>query len=125
MTRRQRENPEDTFSRSGGAEDFAGLDVVQCEYCSGNRKSDVGEAGVTDEAIERYERAVAASFDAAGPYDRLIWIYQSRKAHRDVIRVAEASIRNVHTYPAKKQWYQEQITAAQAALGSSPQPRPR
>jgi len=53
MTRRQRENPEDTFSRSGGAEDFAGLDVVQCEYCSGNRKSDVGEAGVTDEAIER------------------------------------------------------------------------
>jgi hypothetical protein len=52
LARRQRKNPEDAFSRSGGAEDFAGLDVAQCENCSGNRKSDVGEAGVTDETIE-------------------------------------------------------------------------
>jgi tetratricopeptide (TPR) repeat protein len=89
------------------------------------RGQNLEQLGRADEAIERYERAVAASFDAAGPYDRLIWIYQSRKAHRDVIRVAEASIRNIHTYPAKKQWYEEQIASARAAQGSSPQPRPR
>jgi hypothetical protein len=89
------------------------------------RGQNLEQVGRTDEAVDRYERAVAASFDAAGPYDRLIWIYQSRKAHRDVIRVAEASIRNVRTYPAKKQWYEDQITSARAAQGSSPQPRPR
>jgi tetratricopeptide (TPR) repeat protein len=89
------------------------------------RGQNLEQLGRTDEAVDLYERAVAASFDAAGPYDRLIWIYQSRKAHRDVIRVAQASIRNVHTYPAKTQWYQEQAAAAQAAQGSPPQPRPR
>ena len=89
------------------------------------RGQNLEQLGRADEAAGLYERAVTAAFDAAGPYDRLIWIYQGRKAHRDVIRVAEASIRNVHTYPAKKQWYQQQIVAAQAALGSSPQPRPR
>jgi tetratricopeptide (TPR) repeat protein len=89
------------------------------------RGQNLEQIGRTDEAVDLYERALAASFDAAGPYDRLIWIYQSRKAHRDVIRVAEASIRNVRTYPAKKHWYEEQMAAAQAAQGSSPQPRPR
>jgi hypothetical protein len=89
------------------------------------RGQNLEQLGRADEAAGLYERAVTAAFDAAGPYDRLIWIYQGRKAHRDVIRVAEASIRNVHTYPAKKQWYQEQIAAARAAQGSSPQPRPR
>jgi hypothetical protein len=89
------------------------------------RGQNLEQLGRADEAADLYERAVTAAFDAAGPYDRLIWIYQSRKAHRDVIRVAEASIRNVHTYPAKKQWYGEQIAAARAAQGSSPQPRPR
>ena len=89
------------------------------------RGQNLEQLGRADEAIDLYERAVTASFDAAGPYDRLIWIYQSRKAHRDVIRVAEASIRNVRTYPAKKRWYQEQVDAAQTAQGSSPQPRPR
>jgi hypothetical protein len=97
-------------------------DEIVRDFLRGQNLEQLGRA---DEAASLYERAVTACFDAAGPYDRLIWIYQSRKAHRDVIRVAEASIRNVHTYPAKKQWYQEQITAAQAALGSSPQPRSR
>src|SRR5437879_4255546 len=89
------------------------------------RGQNLEQIGRTDEAVDLYERAVAQFFDAAGPYDRLIWIYQSRKAHREVIRVAEASLRNVRTYPAKQQWYEGQITAARAALGSSPQPRPR
>jgi tetratricopeptide (TPR) repeat protein len=89
------------------------------------RGQNLEQLGRTDEAIDLYERAVAESFDAAGPYDRLIWIYQGRNAHREVIRVAEASLRNVHTYPAKQQWYEGQIAAARAAQGSSPQPRPR
>src|SRR2546429_8064047 len=71
------------------------------------RGQNLEQLGRTDEAIDLYERAVAASFDAAGPYDRLIWIYQNRTAHRDVIRVAQASIRNVRTYPAKTHWYEE------------------
>jgi hypothetical protein len=33
----------------------------------------------TDEAIPLYEEAVAARFDAAGPYDRLIAIYHERE----------------------------------------------
>jgi hypothetical protein len=104
------------------------------------RGQNLEQLGRTDEAIDHYERAVAASFGGAshnsagpgggscappGPYDRLIWIYQSRNAHREVIRVAEASLRNVRTYPAKLQWYEGQIVAARAAQGSSPQPRPR
>jgi hypothetical protein len=89
------------------------------------RGQNLEQIGRTDEAVGLYEHAVVAGFDAAGPYDRLIWIYQSRKAHRDVIRVAEASVRNVRTYPAKKQWYEEQIAKARADLASSPQPRPR
>jgi hypothetical protein len=97
-------------------------DELVRDFLRGQNLEQLGRAG---EAIDLYERAVGESFDAAGPYDRLIWIYQSRKAHGDVIRVAEASIRNVRTYPAKKQWYQEQIDAAKAAQGSPLQPRPR
>lgn len=89
------------------------------------RGQNLEQLGRTDEAVGLYERAVAAAFDAAGPYDRLIWIYQARKAHREVLRVAEASLANVRTYPAKKQWYEEQIAAARAAQGSTPQPLPR
>lgn len=83
------------------------------------------QLGRQEEATALYERAVEAAFDAAGPYDRLIWIYQSTKAHRDVIRVAEAAMRNVRTYPAKQQWYGEQIAAARSAQGSPLQPRQR
>lgn len=89
------------------------------------RGQNLEQIGRTDEAMVLYERAVASAFDAAGPYDRLIWIYQARLAHRDVIRVAEASVRNVRTYPAKLQWYEEQIAGAKAAQGSVPRPLPR
>jgi len=89
------------------------------------RGQNLEQLGRVDEAIEHYERAVDAAFDAAGPYDRLIWIYQQRRAHRDVIRVAEASLRAVRTYPAKRQWYEKQIAEARAALGTPPQPLPR
>ena len=42
-----------------------------------------------DEAIVFYEQAVAAHFDAAGPYDRLIAIYRGRDEHAEVKRVAK------------------------------------
>jgi tetratricopeptide (TPR) repeat protein len=89
------------------------------------RGQNLEQLGRADEAIEHYERAVDAGFDAAGPYDRLIFIYQQRRAHRDVIRVAEASLRSVRTYPAKRQWYEQQIADATRALGTPPQPLPR
>jgi tetratricopeptide (TPR) repeat protein len=89
------------------------------------RGQNLEQIGRVDEAIECYEQAVAGGFDAAGPYDRLIWIYQQRRAHRDVIRVAEASLKAVRTYPAKRQWYEQQMEQARAALQAAPRPLPR
>lgn len=81
------------------------------------------QVGRIDEAVELYERAVSESFDAAGPYDRLIFIYQQRRQLRDLIRVAEASLRSVQTYPEKRTWYGKQIESAQEQLRSAPEPR--
>ena len=58
-----------------------------------------------DEAVPLYERAVAAAFDAAGPYDRLIAIYTEREAFADVVRIAEAAAENVRTFDDKREWY--------------------
>lgn len=89
------------------------------------RAQNLEQLGRQDEAVALYERAVGALFDAAGPYDRLIWIYQHRRAHGDVVRVCEASLRSVRTYPAKRQWYEEQIETARKAQAATPTPRPR
>ena len=51
------------------------------------------QLGRIDEAIELYEGAVAGRFDSTGPYDRLIAHYAHRGRHRDVIRTAEAALR--------------------------------
>lgn len=59
-----------------------------------------------DDAVALYEEAVTAGFDAAGPYDRLIAIYQQRDQPREVSRVAEAALRAVRTFPDKRAWYQ-------------------
>lgn len=83
------------------------------------------QVGRVDDAIPLYERAVEAAFDAAGPYDRLIFIYQQRQAHREVIRVAQASLAAVRTYEAKRLWYRQQIDTAQKAVGTTPKPLPR
>lgn len=83
------------------------------------------QVGRVDEALEIYERIVAEKFDSAGPYDRLIWIYQARSMHRDLIRIAEASLASVRTYPQKREWYARQIESARKALESAPEPRPR
>jgi tetratricopeptide (TPR) repeat protein len=58
-----------------------------------------------DEAIEFYEMAVKARFDAAGPYDRLIAIYVGRESYADVRRIAEAALENVRAIDDKKQMY--------------------
>jgi len=72
-----------------------------------------------DEAIEIYEQAVRARFDAAGPYDRLIAIYTERDAHDDVRRVAAAAAANVRTFADKKAWYTS-MRDRQLESGSSP-----
>lgn len=87
------------------------------------RGQNLEQIGRVDEAVELYETAVAASFDAAGPYDRLLLIYQSRRMHDDVIRVAEASLRTVVTYPQKREWYSKAIEKAREALRPSSEPR--
>lgn len=77
------------------------------------RGQNLEQVGRVDEAIQLYEQAVEARFDAAGPYDRLIFIYQQREMRADVIRVARASIANIRTYPAKRMWYETQIANAE------------
>lgn len=109
FSRRERAGPEAAPPVPGpGAEDLVRRFL---------RGQNLEQIGRVDEAVALYEEAVAASFDAAGPYDRLIWIYQDRGLHREVIRVAEASLGAVRTYPAKRQWYERQIALAREALG--------
>jgi hypothetical protein len=66
----------------------------------------------TDEAVALYEEAVAAGFDAAGPYDRLIAIYTEREAFADVARVADAAAATVRTFDDKRAWYESVAAGA-------------
>jgi hypothetical protein len=77
----------------------------------------------TDEAVVLYEEAVAAGFDAAGPYDRLIAIYSERDAHAEVKRVADAALRSVRTFDDKKTWYRTMRDGADEAARSRPDRR--
>ena len=85
------------------------------------RAQNLEQVGRMDEAIELYEQAVADSFDSSGPYDRLIALYSHRSLHDEVVRVAEAAIRNVHTYEEKTSWYE--LMRAQALKERSRVPR--
>ncbi|MCA1840569.1 MAG: hypothetical protein ABR507_02260 [Actinomycetota bacterium] len=85
------------------------------------RGQNLEQVGKVDDAIALYEAAVRARFDSSGPYDRLIFIYQQRASHQDVIRVATASLGSVHTYPQKTAWYQTQIDNARKASDSTPE----
>lgn len=76
-----------------------------------------------DEAIPLYEEALAAKFDAAGPYDRLIGIYRARNMHAEVVRVAEAALVNVRTFEEKRKWYESMKEGAEGSLGDEPDPR--
>ena len=86
------------------------------------------QVGRMDEAISLYEGTVEQGFDSTGPYDRLIALHSSAARHADVIRVAEAALANVHTYPDKKAWYErmrhEALKAQETAVPrATPKPR--
>lgn len=89
------------------------------------RAQNLEQVGRIDEALELYETAVAAAFDASGPYDRLITIYGDRAQHADVIRVAESALASVKTYDDKRGWYERMRHEAQRAKERMPKPKPR
>lgn len=89
------------------------------------RAQNLEQVARVDEAVELYESILAAEFDSIGPYDRLIEIYSHRAAHRDVVRVAEAALSSVHTYPEKRRWYEQMREAALKATSSVPRAAPK
>jgi hypothetical protein len=83
------------------------------------------QVGRTDDAIVLYEEAVESRFDSTGPYDRLIALYGERAQHREVARVAEAALANVHTHDDKRAWYELMRDEAVKAANRVPQAAPR
>jgi tetratricopeptide (TPR) repeat protein len=83
------------------------------------------QLGKLEAAVEQYEIAVAAGFDATGPYDRLIALYSHRAQHRDVIRVAQAALAHVRTYEDKREWYRRMEAAAHKAASKVPEAIPK
>ncbi len=89
------------------------------------RAQNLEQLGRSDEAIELYEGAVAARFDASGPYDRLVALYADRARHADVIRVAGLALATVHTHPGKLDWYEKMRKEAEIAAARTPRAAPR
>ena len=89
------------------------------------RAQNLEQVGRDEEAVELYEAVTAARFDSSGPYDRLIHIYADRSQHADVIRIAEAALQNVQTYPDKRGWYELMRAQALRAGSELPQAAPR
>jgi hypothetical protein len=89
------------------------------------RGQNLEQVGRVDEAIVLYERAVDSGFDSTGPYDRLIILYAERARHRDVVRVAEAAIENVHTHPDKIAWFERMRVEALKAQADVPIAAPK
>jgi tetratricopeptide (TPR) repeat protein len=76
-----------------------------------------------EEAVALYEQAVAAGFDSAGPYDRLIAIYRGRERHGDVMRIAGAALEHVRTFDDKRASYELLLKESREALDRQPDPR--
>ncbi len=89
------------------------------------RAQNLEQVARVDEAVELYETILEARFDSIGPYDRLIEIYSHRAAHRDVVRVADAALEAVHTYPEKRRWYEQMRAEALKAASSVPRAAPK
>jgi hypothetical protein len=83
------------------------------------------QLGKLEAAVEQYEIAVGAGFDATGPYDRLIALYSHRAQHRDVIRVAQAALAHVRTYEDKRDWFRRMEVAAGKAASKVPEAIPK
>jgi hypothetical protein len=99
------------------------IELVNC-FLKGQNLEQLGEL---EAAVGRYEIAVAAGFDATGPYDRLIALYSHRAQHHDVARVAQAALAHVRTYEDKRDWYRRMEAEARKAAAKVPQaiPKPR
>ena len=89
------------------------------------RAQNLEQVGRPEEAVALYEEAVVAGFDSSGPYDRLIFIYSNRAQHPDVIRIAEAALAQVRTYPDKKAWYETMRAEAIKAQSRVPRAAPK
>jgi len=89
------------------------------------RAQNMEQLGRIDEAIDLYEDAVAAGFDAVGPYDRLIALYSNQARHPDVIRIVDIALVQVHTYADKRSWYEQMRGEARRALGNVPRAAPK
>jgi hypothetical protein len=89
------------------------------------RGQNLEQVGRVDEAAELYEGAVAAAFDSAGPYDRLIAIYSAQARHGDVVRVATAALDSVRTHGDKRSWYEKARRDARRAATRLPQAAPK
>ena len=89
------------------------------------RGQNLEQLGRVDEAVDLYEMCVRAAFDSSGPYDRLIFIYAQRARHPDVVRVAEAAIRQVTTYEDKIAWYERMRAEALKAQNALPKATPK
>jgi hypothetical protein len=99
----------------------AAIDLVKC-FLKGQNLEQLGKH---EAAMEQYEMAVEAGFDATGPYDRLIALYSHRAQHHDVIRVAGAALLHVHTYEDKRNWYRHIEAEARKAAAKVPQAIPK
>ena len=89
------------------------------------RAQNLEQLGRTDEAIELYEDMIAHRFDSTGPYDRLISLYSNRAQHKEVLRVADAALENVHTHEQKREWYDAMSRAAGEADRKVPKAAPK
>lgn len=101
---------------------MAGTSDVVKDFLRGQNLEQLGKV---DDAVGLYERCVDAGFDSSGPYDRLIFIYADRARHHDVVRVAEAAIRQVVTYHDKIGWYERMRADALKAQSSVPKAAPK
>ena len=89
------------------------------------RAQNLEQLGRIEEATSLYEEAIAAGFDASGPYDRLISLYSNQARHKDVERVAGAALAHVQTHEQKRDWYVQMRDAAIKAAADVPAAAPK
>lgn len=89
------------------------------------RAQNLEQLGRVDEARDLYETVVEGGFDSIGPYDRLISIYSNEARHRDVVRITELALTQVHTYDQKREWYEQMKAAAEKATADVPRAAPK
>jgi hypothetical protein len=89
------------------------------------RAQNLEQLGRVEDAIPLYEEMVAAGFDAAGPYDRLVALYAAQARHGDVERVATAALAHVQTHAEKRSFYERTRAEARRQAQRVPRAAPR